>query len=129
MRWLLIVPLVLGSSGCAFFEPWPDPDGGDVVLEDDGGTPDAGPRGFDPAACTWNGKRLWGRVRYVTSFPDVRVKVVTALPRLRVKEVTSFADSCGKWEIVDALPDLKVQVVDALPDLTIEYVTSFPGLP
>jgi hypothetical protein len=36
---------------------------------------------------------------------------------------------CGRWKMVDALPDLKIQFVTAFPDLKIKYVNAFPGLP
>lgn len=120
--------LVLCLSGCGFFfpigvEPEPDP------VEDAGEVSDGGiTMGLDRVNCTFNGKRLYGQVKYVTSFPDIRVKEVTSLPRLRVERVTALANRCGEWEEVTSLPDLKVQLVDSFPDLTIEYVTSFPGL-
>lgn len=131
----VLAALLVSLSGCPFFfspqEPEPSvDDGGGFVLEDDAGTSDdAGVRrGLDRAACTWNGKKLSGRVRYVTSSPDVRVKVVTSLPRLRVKRVSSLPNECGEWQEVDSFPDLKVQLVDGLEDLDVEYVDAFPGL-
>lgn len=32
----------------------------------------------------------------------------------------------GKWEIVEAFPDIKIQIVDAFPDLEIKVVQAFP---
>ena len=43
------------------------------------------------------------------------------------KKVNSFADSCGKWQIVDSFPDFKVKFVESFPDIEIKYVNSFPG--
>ncbi len=77
--------------------------------------------------CTFNGKRLWGKIQYVTSFPDVKVRETT-FPDLRVQEVTAFPDRCGKWQIVTAFPDLKVQKVTAFEDFQIQH-SSFPGIP
>ncbi|HEY0882069.1 MAG TPA: hypothetical protein VGD87_11090 [Archangium sp.] len=134
MRRLVLLGWLFALSGCPFFfgpyepEPTPDDDGGTFVSDDDGGIIDAGPRGFDKATCTWNGKKLSGRIRWVTTSPDVRVRVVTSLPRLRVKLVDSLANQCGEWEIVDSFADLRVMEVTSLADLTIEYVTSFPGV-
>jgi hypothetical protein len=79
--------------------------------------------------CTFNGKKLYGKIQVVTAFPDVKVQVVTAFPDVKVQKVTAFPDSCGKWEMVTAFPDTKVQFVDAFPDVKIEYVTAFPGIP
>ena len=78
--------------------------------------------------CTFKGKKLYGKVQIVESFPDFKVKVVSSFPDLKVEKVTSFADSCGKWEIVTSFPDFKIQLVDSFPDFTIEYVSSFPGV-
>lgn len=77
--------------------------------------------------CHFNGKPLYGKVQYVTSFPDVKVQVVQSFPDLKVQKVTSFPDSCGKWQETDSFPDLKVQIVDSFPDIKIQYVDSFPG--
>jgi len=79
--------------------------------------------------CTCNGKRLYGKVQFVDSFPDLKVKVVNAFPDLKVKMVDAFPDRCGEWQSVDTFPDLKVQMVDTFPDITIQFVEAFPGLP
>ncbi len=70
---------------------------------------------------------VYGKIQYVTSFPDVKVRVVQSFGDLRVKEVTSNAKSAGEWEIVESLPDFKVEIVTAFEDFTIEYVDAFPG--
>lgn len=85
----------------------------------------AGPVGSD---CTLNGKRLYGKVQIVDSFPDFKVEVVSSFPDLKVERVSSFADSCGKWQIVDSFPDFKVQIVSSFGDFKIQYVNSFPGV-
>lgn len=82
---------------------------------------------FNKSSCTFNGFKLYGKIKEVTSFPDVKVKVVTSFPDVKVKKVTSFPDSCGKWQFVSSFPDTKVQFVDSFPDVKIQYVDSFPG--
>jgi hypothetical protein len=67
--------------------------------------------------CTFNGIQLWGRVQYVTSFPDIQVRE-SAFPDLRVRE-GSFPDSCGEWQIVDAFPDFTVEIVTSFEDFEI----------
>jgi hypothetical protein len=79
------------------------------------------------ADCTFKGIRLYGKVRVVTSFPDLKVKIVDAFPDLKVRTVTSFPDSCGKWKFVESFPDFTVQFVESFPDIKIRYVESFPG--
>ena len=80
-------------------------------------------------SCQLKGKKLWGKVQFVTSFPDIKVERVTSFPDLKVEWVTSFPDKCGKWEKVTSFPDFKIQIVTSFPDLKIQEVTSFPGVP
>jgi hypothetical protein len=83
--------------------------------------------GFNKSSCTFNGKKLYGKIQIVTAFPDVKVQEVTAFEDVAVQKVTAFADSCGEWQFVTAFPDTKVQFVKAFPDVKIRYVTAFPG--
>ena len=84
---------------------------------------------FDKSGCSFNGKKLYGKIQVVTSFPDVKVQVVTSFPDLKVEKVSSFPDKCGKWQMTESFPDTKVQFVTSFPDVKIQYVDSFPGLP
>ncbi len=83
---------------------------------------------IDKAACTFKGKKLYGKIQIVTSFPDIKVQEVTSFPDLKVEKVTSFPDKCGKWQMVTSFPDTKIQLVTSFPDVKVQYVTSFPGL-
>ncbi|WBQ12488.1 hypothetical protein L2D00_11595 [Hyphomonadaceae bacterium BL14] len=78
--------------------------------------------------CTYNGQVLQGRVKVVTSFPDIRVQIVSSFPDLRVQWVDSFPDRCGRWREVDSFPDFTIQYVTSFPDLRVQAVESFPGL-
>lgn len=80
-------------------------------------------------SCTYKGKKLYGKIKIVDSFPDIKVKVVKSFPDLKVKKVKSFPNKCGKWKIVKSFPDLKVKFVKSFPDIKIKYVKSFPGVP
>ena len=79
--------------------------------------------------CTFNGFQLYGKVKIVESFPDIKVQIVDSFPDLKVELVNSFPDDCGKWQIVESFPDIKVQIVDSFPDIKIKFVESFPGKP
>lgn len=79
--------------------------------------------------CTYKGFKLYGKVKIVSSFPDLKIQTVQSFPDLKVKHVEHFPDACGKWQFVENFPDLKVQYVDAFPDLKIQFVENFPGLP
>jgi hypothetical protein len=83
--------------------------------------------GFSKSSCTFNGKKLYGKIQEVSSFPDVKVQVVSSFPDVKVQKVSSFPDSCGKWQMVNSFPDTKVQFVTSFPDVKIQYVNSFPG--
>lgn len=78
--------------------------------------------------CEYKGIKLYGKVKFVTSFPDVKIKYVTSFPDIKVQFVSSFPDKCGKWKKVSSFPDFKVQVVSSFPDLKVKKVTSFPGM-
>ncbi|QQS36910.1 MAG: hypothetical protein IPM56_02850 [Ignavibacteriales bacterium] len=79
--------------------------------------------------CTFNGFPLYGKIKVVDSFPDIKVQIVESFPDLKVKIVESFPDECGKWKFVDSFPDVKIQFVDSFPDIKIKFVESFPGKP
>ncbi len=78
--------------------------------------------------CTFKGFKMYGKVKFVTSFPDIKVQIVESFPDLKVKFVDSFPDDCGEWQIVESFPDIKVQIVTSFPDIKIKTVDSFPGL-
>lgn len=84
---------------------------------------------IDFDSCTFNGIQLYGKVKFVDSFPDIKVQIVDSFPDLKVKIVDSFPDECGEWKIVDSFPDIKVKIVDSFPDIKIKFVKSFPGKP
>jgi hypothetical protein len=126
-----------------------DKTGGDSNTSD-GGTGDAGAEAGkdadDPETvancgrlkcnCTFEGKKLAGKVKYVTTIPyDFTVNVVTNfLPDLYVVEIPSpgIANRCGQWQPEENLPDLRVmKVTNGHGDFSIQDVTSptLPGLP
>jgi hypothetical protein len=78
--------------------------------------------------CHYKGIKLWGKVKFVTSFPDIKIQYVDHFPDIRVKFVSSFPDKCGLWQIVDNFPDIKVQVVNHFPDIKVKVVEHFPGV-
>lgn len=82
---------------------------------------------IDKVNCTFKGMKLYGKIKIVTSFPDIKVKVVNSFPDLKVKIVDHFPDECGKWQFVENFPDLKVQFVESFPDIKVQFVDNFPG--
>jgi hypothetical protein len=88
---------------------------------------EAGTGNLDAATCSFRDKRLFGKVKVVESFPDVRVKVVDSFPDLKVKKVESFADECGEWQFVDSFPDFTIQYVDSFADVEIKMTNGRPG--
>lgn len=75
----------------------------------------------------FKGIRLWGKVRVVNAFPDIKVQVVDAFPDLKVQKVNAFPDSLGKWQFVTSGEDFTIQYVNAFPDIKIKFVDAFPG--
>jgi hypothetical protein len=92
-------------------------------------TDDATPAGAVPKSCVFKGKKLYGKVQIVNSFPDFKVQQVTSFPDLKVQQVNAFPDKCGRWQFVTAFPDFKIQYVTAFPDFKVQFVNAFPGVP
>ncbi len=79
--------------------------------------------------CEYQGIRLYGKVKFVSSFPDIKIQFVNSFADIHVKFVDHFPDDCGKWQIVESFPDFTVQVVESFPDIKVKVVESFPGKP
>ena len=61
--------------------------------------------------------KLYGKVKIVDSFEDIKVKIVDC-----------FEDSCGKVKIVEHFEDVKVKIVDSFEDIKIKIVDCFEGV-
>lgn len=72
--------------------------------------------------------KIYGKIKFVDSFPDYKVKIVDNFADIHVKLIDSFPNSSGKWKVVESFPDYKIKIVDSFPDFTIKYVDSFPGV-
>lgn len=79
-------------------------------------------------ACEFNGIKLFGKVQFVSSFPDIKIKYVSNFADIKVKFVENFPDECGEWQVVENFPEIKVQVVENFPDLEVQLVEHFPGM-
>ena len=89
--------------------------------------------GINKDNCTYVTKEgktfnLYGKVKIVEHFPDIKVQIVDSFEDLDVKIVESFPDQCGKIKIVEHFPDVKVQIVDHFPDIKVKLVESFTGV-
>lgn len=89
--------------------------------------------GINKDNCTYvtkDGKtfNLYGKVKIVESFPDIKVQIVDSFEDLDVKLVESFPDQCGKVKLVESFPDVKVQIVNSFPDIKVKIVDAFPGV-
>lgn len=84
---------------------------------------------MDDKECEWNGIPLYGKVKFVKNFPDIKVKFVENFPDINVKFVENFPDECGRWEVVENFPDFTIQVVENFPDIEVKVVNNFPGMP
>ena len=89
--------------------------------------------GINKENCTYTNKdgktfNLYGKVKIVESFPDIKVQIVDSFEDLDVKLVESFPDQCGKIKLVESFPDVKVQIVNSFPDIKVKIVDSFPGV-
>ena len=71
---------------------------------------------------------LYGKVKIVDSFEDIKVKIVDSFEDVDIKIVGSFENTCGKVKIVDSFEDVKVKIVDSFEDIKIKIVDSFEGI-
>ncbi len=71
---------------------------------------------------------LYGKVKIVDSFEDIKVKIVDSFEDADIKIVNSFENTCGKVKIVDSFEDVKVKIVDSFEDIKIKIVDSFEGI-
>lgn len=88
-----------------------------------------GEESIDFETCTYKGFQLYGKIKFVEDFPDIKVQLVDHFPDLKVKLVENFPDDCGEWKVVENFPDVKVKIVESFPDIKIKYVEHFPGKP
>jgi hypothetical protein len=79
--------------------------------------------------CSYKGFQLYGKVKFVDNFPDIKVQIVDNFPDIKVQLVDNFPDDCGEWKIVENFPDVKVQLVENFPDIKVKFVDHFPGKP
>lgn len=89
--------------------------------------------GINKENCTFTNKdgktfNLYGKVKIVEHFPDVKVQIVDSFEDLDVKIVEHFPDQCGKVKLVESFPDVKVQIVNSFPDIKVKIVDAFPGV-
>ena len=88
--------------------------------------------GIDKEHCTFtkDGKtfRLYGKVRIVDNFEDIRVRIVDNFEDVRVRLVENFEDECGRVRVVDNFEDVKVRIVDNFEDIKVRIVDNFEGV-
>ena len=71
---------------------------------------------------------LYGKVKIVDSFEDIKVKIVDCFEDADIKIVDNFEDSCGKVKIVEHFEDVKVKIVDSFEDIKVKIVDCFEGV-
>ena len=89
--------------------------------------------GLDKVNCTFTTKDgktfdLYGKVKIVEAFPDIKVQIVNTFEDIDVKIVEAFPDQCSKVKLVESFPDVKVQIVNSFPDIKVKIVDAFPGV-
>ena len=72
--------------------------------------------------------KLYGKVKIVDCFEDIKVKIVDCFEDVDIKIVDCFEDSCGKVKIVDSFEEVKVKIVDCFEDVKVKIVDCFEGV-
>ena len=71
--------------------------------------------------------RLYGKVKIVDNFQDLKVKIVDDFEDAKIKVVDNFENSCGRVRVVDNFEDVRVKIVDNYEDLKVKLVDNFEG--
>lgn len=80
------------------------------------------------SVCEFKGKKLYGKVQFVTSHADIKIQYVDSYADINVQMISATPTSCGQWQEVTSGADLKIQIVNSFPDLKVKLVTSSPGM-
>lgn len=78
--------------------------------------------------CSYKGIPMYGKVKFVENFPDIKVKIVDSFEDIKVKMVENFPDDCGEWQVVENFEDFRVKIVESFEDIKVKVVDSFPGV-
>ncbi|MCB1176515.1 MAG: hypothetical protein KDK36_02945 [Leptospiraceae bacterium] len=78
--------------------------------------------------CTFNGKKLSGRVKIVNHAGDFNVQVVNHAADLNVLLTNGMLSNCGEWQYVQTGYDFTVVIVNYAPDFRIQFVQAMPGV-
>jgi hypothetical protein len=78
---------------------------------------------INPYTCTFNGKKLYGKVKVVNSGEDFKVRIVENSEDISIIKTERDPCKCGEWKFVDYSEDLKVRFVTSGEDFKIRYTT------
>ncbi len=68
---------------------------------------------------------LYGKIKIVDDYEDVRVKIVDDYEDVRIEIVDDYSNSCGRIEIVDDYEDVRVKIVDDYEDVRVDIVGDY----
>lgn len=72
--------------------------------------------------------KLYGKVKIVENFEDIKVKLVDNFEDVDVKLVENFENTCGKVKLVENFEDVKVKIVENFEDIKVKLVENFEGV-
>jgi hypothetical protein len=76
---------------------------------------------INPYTCTFNGKKLYGKVKVVNSNEDFKVRIVENSEDISIISTDKDPSKCGEWKFVDYSEDFKVRFVTSGEDFKIRY--------
>lgn len=83
----------------------------------------------DKSTCQFKGHHLYGKIKFVESFPDdITVEVVNTFPDVKVKLLGAFLRRWRQRQIVTSFSDTNAKTVESFGDIKVKFVDSFPGL-
>jgi hypothetical protein len=83
---------------------------------------------INPYTCTFNGKKLYGKVKVVNSGEDFKVRIVENSEDISIISTDKDPSKCGQWKFVEYSEDFKVRFVTNGEDFKIRYTTGEPKI-
>ncbi len=70
---------------------------------------------------------LYGKVKIVDDFEDVKAKIVNDFEDIKIKVVNDFENNCCRFKVVNDFEDIKIKIVNDFEDIKVKVVNDFEG--
>ena len=78
---------------------------------------------INPYTFTYNGKKVYGKVKVVSSNQDFKVKIVNSSEDISIVKTEHSPSNKGEWQFVESGEDIKVKLVSSGEEFTVKFTT------